>query len=128
MCGLLGAGIYLFSMFLGRPVSAPPTIGLAILISTMFAAAALLFPVYVLSGGIRCYDFFGFYQTIDWDEMGEMKVSSMLGLKYLVVNRVKKPDQIWIPLYLYDGAGFKGAVRERAGKGHGLVEALERYS
>lgn len=128
LCGLLGAFIYALAWFGGQPISAPPTIGMAILLGIFFAIAAVLFPVYVTADGVRCYNFFGAYNTIPFVEMEKFKVSSMLGLKYVVVNSADKIHDIWIPLYLYDRAGFKFAVRERAGASHPLVEVLERYS
>lgn len=127
-CGLVGAAIYLLAWARGVPISAPPTIGIVIAISTMFAVAVVLFPVYVLEEGVRCYNFYGFYRTIPFDAMERIKASSVCGLKYLVVSRAESQDSIWIPLYLHDHAGFKAAIRDRAGRNHPLLEALERYA
>lgn len=127
VCGLAGATMYVIAWLRGVPISAPPTIGLVLILATFFAVVVMLFPVYILKNGVRCYNFYGFYRTIDFDAMDTIKVSSVFGLKYLVVKRAESQDDIWIPLYLHDRASFKAAVRDRAGKGHPLVEALERY-
>src|SRR5436190_1288495 len=109
-CGLMGAAAYAITWVVGNPISGFPTIAIAIVTGLVFAIAAALFPVYVLPEGIRCYNFYGTYRTIGFDEMASIQVSSVFGLKYLVVNRAESQDQIWIPLYLYDRAGFRAAI------------------
>jgi hypothetical protein len=127
-CGLLGACYYVMCYFSGcRPVHALPTAGLSLGLGTVFAAAVVCFPVYVSPEGLRCYNFWGVYQSIGWFEIERISPTNLFGLKYLRVFSHETPAEIWLPLYLTNLREFTDDVRQFAGADHSLVAALENY-
>lgn len=126
LCGIIGIAFLAMCWMFGQPISPPPTLFLAILIGLVLAVFVVLFPVYVLPEGVRCYNYWGLYQTIAWNDFGEIRYCNIFGLKYLKANSLSG-GTIYIPLYLWNKVGFKSAVTERAGAVHPLVLALNQY-
>jgi hypothetical protein len=125
-CGLLGAFVYGTSWALGHPTEPLPTLGLTVFLGLYFAVAILLFPVYVLYEGIRCYDFSGAYHTIRWHKVGGIQRRNFLGLRYLLVKSTEG-GAIWLPMWLSDMESFTVAVGELAGPDHPLYLAIQEY-
>jgi hypothetical protein len=126
-CGVLGALLYFSTWMDGRPVPPDVTTVMALSLGVIFALAVVAFPVYVSAGGIRCYDFYGVYRTIPWDQMHCLRKRNLCGLRYLVIASPVIRAEIWVPLYLSDMPGFVGTVRQYAGDEHVLVAALHDY-
>lgn len=127
LCGIVGAIIFIVGWLAGSPVPLGITIGYAVFIGLMFAVAVLLFPLYVLPDGIRCYNFWGLYRTLRWEEIATVSKTNMLGLPYAIAKDANGRREIWVPLYLTNMPGFLVAVRAAAGEEHMLAKVAEPY-
>jgi hypothetical protein len=127
LCGIIGAIVYIQALVSGAPLPFGLTFGLALGFGLVFAVAVVCFPVYVRADGLRCYNFYGLYRTLRWEDIADIRKDGVLGLPYLVVSNSSGWRQVWVPLYLSDMPGFARAVRACTGDGHMLVEALEEY-
>jgi hypothetical protein len=125
-CSLLGALVYGATWLDGNPLSFPPTMLLAVGLGLVFALAVVAFPVYVLDEGVRCYNFYGVYGTIRWDDAIHIRRTNLFGLRYAVVSAPETSVELWLPLYLSDMNGFIAAIQEHVSDDHPLVMELER--
>ncbi len=127
ICGIVFGFGYVIAWFLsGRQPDAPPTIATAVVAGLLFAVAIIFWPVYVLSDGIRTYNYWGMYRTVPWTEFTVVERANIFGLRYLRFASIDG-TRLYIPLWLADMPGFAAIVRDRAGDVHPLVFALERY-
>jgi hypothetical protein len=96
----------------------------AVGVFVFIVAAVVLFRVYVSAEGLRCYSFWGNYHNLGWPEIDSVRPINLLGLRYLRVGSSQSGHTVWVPLFLADMPRFRAAVREFAGEGHILVNAL----
>lgn len=103
----------------------------AILAASLFSGAAFaiavrLQPVEVRDDGIWCYNFWGVYHLLNWQEIGRVREVNVLGFRYMVVSNETGKPELWIPRFLTDMPNFFKAVQACAGDDHALTEALRR--
>ena len=70
------------------------------------AIAAAYFQVYVSPDGLRCFDFWGKYRFVRWDEITRQAPINVLGLKYLRVFGSSLRRPLWVPLFLQQDEMF----------------------
>ena len=106
MLVLLSNTVFLVVRFLVTDASSDPRSlvvsmsQLTFVIIVLSLAAVIAFPLYVSQNGIRSYNAWGRYHTIEWSEMLAVKPMNLLGLRYLRVKAADSSQVIWIPLYL----------------------------
>lgn len=108
---------------LGRPISVPPTIGIAAAMSLVCAVAIVLYPVYLFPDGLRCYNYWGIYQTAKWEDIQGVRATSVFGMRYLVIQTTCH-SEIYLPLWLSGMSEFIRVVQAAAGNNHVLTKAL----
>jgi hypothetical protein len=82
------------------------------------------FKVYVSPEGLRCFNLWGLYRLLRWDDFRSVRPINALGLRYLLAYPADGGSALWLPLFLADGEGFHRLVREYAGPAHPLSRAL----
>ena len=97
---------------------------LALLALLVAWALAWLFPTRVGPGGVRSYNFWGLYRTLDWGEIHDVGQLRIPGLPYLLL-RDGQGGTLYVPGFLVDSDQFRWRVRELAGEDHPLSRALE---
>jgi hypothetical protein len=90
----------------------------------LFYLASLVFPVKVLSDGLRCYNTYGRYSSIKWADVTGVGFMTVYGLRYVVVDASTLTWPITVPLFLSDMAEFRRLVERQAGPNHMVVQAL----
>jgi hypothetical protein len=82
----------------------------------VFAGLILVecFKVKLKPSGISCFNFWGIYSFVLWDEMREVKTFNCLGLKYIRVFFRNSRIPLWVPLFIKNRSGFSKALSEFA--------------
>jgi hypothetical protein len=127
LCAIVAAAVYVGGWLTGNTPTLPSTAAAALTVGGLFGLAVLVCPVYVFPHGVRCYNFWGLYQTVTWEEISTIQKRYVFGLPYLTVRPAAGGGPIWLPLYLSNMERFVTAVRDRAGDDHPLVAELERW-
>lgn len=86
---------------------------LGVTFSAAFIAAALItvfYRVYTNEDGIRCFDFWGRYHHVPWNEVLRVRPGWFLWLPYLRLYSTARPP-IWVPLFLHRQRDFWDYVR-----------------
>jgi hypothetical protein len=124
--GVPGAALFYFLGGAQEPGELVLAGAVAVVLAALFAVAVACFPVYVRDDGLRCYNFYGVYQTLPWAAITNVRQESMFGFGYLIVGDGER--EIWVPLYLSDMQGFARTVRTHVGDQHPLAVALRGYA
>lgn len=98
------------------------------LLAACAAAAGLvvvLFRVRVGPEGLRAFNAWGLYRTVDWKDIEAVQLVSLLGLRYARAEIDKVGGPLWIPLFLARREQFAAMVREYAGADHPLTKTLD---
>jgi hypothetical protein len=114
---------------LGLPIFATGVVAavaageVAAVVCLVFAIA--YFRIHVGTWGVRCFDFWGLYHEVAWDEIVAVRPMNFLfGLSFLRTFRADGRRPLWLPQFLVDGERFTGLVRRFAGPTHPLTRAL----
>lgn len=75
------------------------------------------FPITVYHNGIQCYNYYGVYQFIKWEEITNAYYKSVEGFKYVFIETQTSKSPITIPLYLDDMEDFIDLIRKKDSKG-----------
>lgn len=106
----------------------------AVWISTLIAdiflnfICAAYFKVKLKPSGISCFNFWGIYSFVLWDEVREVKTFNLLGLKYLRVFFRNSRIPLWVPLFIKNRKDFSAALCEFAPVSNSLRLAFEQNS
>jgi len=73
---------------------------------------SLFFPVKVYKEGIRCYNFYGFYKNVRWNDIRYVTSLHTNGLKYAEIKVNGLKTKITIPLFLGNMKEFKELVKK----------------
>ena len=92
---------------------------------TAFLMCAV-YKVKISSTGIKCFDFWGRYHTIDWAGISTISPFNFCGLKYLRIHLPQKKIRMWLPLFLIDMQRFHLLVQVYAGADNPLAVQLRR--
>lgn len=71
------------------------------------------YKITITNEGLRGYDFWGVYHTINWKGIIKVTPVKILGLKYIKINNEDSSRPLWIPLFLNDMDGFIKEVKGR---------------
>lgn len=93
-----------------------------------FWVASLLFPVKLYETGVRCYNVYGFYKTVRWEDMESAKLMRILGFQYVSVSAPSLGSPITIPTHLRNIDTFHQLVVQHAGIENPLAQTLESVS
>ena len=121
--------IYLVTLFilgisdysLGKPINLICIVYIISIISGIFFVPLLTilftkcFPVIVKTEGLRSYNAFGFYKDIIWEDIRNIKLINLLGVKYIRIYSISKESPIWIPLWLKDNHSFLKSIKSCGG-------------
>ena len=80
-------------------------------------------PVRMKPAGLYCRDTMGQKRFVAWQEISSVRPMRLFGLPYLALRVSWHPRLLMLPLWLADMAGFRAAVRLRAGNEHALCSA-----
>jgi hypothetical protein len=96
------------------------------LIFDVFAGLILVecFKVKLKPSGISCFNFWGIYSFVLWDEIREVKTFNFLGLKYIRVFFRNSRIPLWVPLFIKNRRGFSKALTEFAPEDNLLRQAF----
>ena len=87
---------------------------------------AAYFKVKLNPHGISCFYCWGIYSFVLWDEMREVKIFNLLGLKYIRGVFRNSRIQLWVPLFIKNRKGFSAALCEFAPVSNLLRQAFEQ--
>jgi hypothetical protein len=87
--------------------------------------AVFYYKVYVGPEGVRCYNFWGLYRTVAWDDFAAIRPVNFCGLRFLRVRSTSPGTPIWVPLFLTKPRMFEEAVIRHGGVTHPLARALD---
>jgi hypothetical protein len=90
----------------------------------LFYIAVIAFPVKVLAHGLRAYNSYGRYFTVEWAHIDRVGLMNVGGLPYLSIHSSKLKQEITLPLWLENMPEFIQLVEQQAGSHHQLVRAL----
>ena len=96
----------------GQPINEIVSIFIFTFISGIFVVPLLtwiiirIFPVYVLKEGLRSYNIYCFYKTIQWNEIQTIRPISIIGFKYIRVKSKSGGPPIWIPIWINNKKDF----------------------
>ena len=98
------------------------------LICDVFAGLILIwyFKVKLTPRGISCFNFWGIYSFVLWDEMREVKIFNHFGLKCIRVFFRNSRIPLWVPLFIKNRKSFTAALCEFAPASNLLRQAFER--
>jgi hypothetical protein len=126
---MLGAGAAGLDAMRGMPFRLPPPIPVASAIGVLLLLGGLvwIFPYRVLEDRLEGYDAQGGRLRFEWWEIASARKSSLLGMTFLRLTSLDRPDVMWLPLFLRNMDRFRENVTKHAGADHPLAEALERF-
>jgi hypothetical protein len=84
------------------------------------------YKVKISPDGISCFNFWGIYSFVVWDEIRGVRVVNFLGLKYEKVFFSNARFPLWVPLFIKNRDGFTKALSEFAPTSNLLRQAFER--
>jgi len=87
-----------------------------------------VYKIYVGTTYIHCYSMMGFYSTVSWHEIKNVRFVSTYGMTYLYLQTTQQSAPLTIPVWLKDKQKFISLVRKHAGEQHPLALALEEYA
>ena len=87
---------------------------------------AAYFKVKLNPRGISCFNFWGIYSFVLWDEMRGVKIVNFLGLKYVRVFFRNSLFPLWVPLFIKNRQGFSKALSEFAPPSNLLRQMFEQ--
>jgi hypothetical protein len=87
---------------------------------------AAYFKVKLNPRGISCFNFWGIYSFVLWDEMRDAKIFNLFGLKYVRVFFRNSRIPLWVPLFIKNREGFSAALCEFAPTSNMLRQAFVR--
>lgn len=99
--------------------------GAVFVLAPVVAVISWFFKVFISPEGVRCYNFWGTYRTVEWADVARADRISMLGLKFILVHSRRRPDPLWLPRFLSNRAAFDQLVAQYAGVDHPLTQAME---
>ena len=75
-----------------------------------------------IAEGLRAFNAWGLYRTVDWKDIEAVQLVSLLGLHYARAEIDKVGGPLWIPLFLARREQFAAMVRTYAGADHPLTK------
>lgn len=103
-------------------------VGITVLIFDVVAGLILIecYKVKLMPNGISCYNIWGIYSFVLWDEIRDVKTFNLLGLNYVRVFFRHSNTPLWVPTFLKNRDGFSKALSEFAPPSNLLRQAFER--
>jgi hypothetical protein len=87
---------------------------------------AAYYKVKLNSHGISCFNFWGIYSFVLWEEMREIKTFNLFGLKYIRVFFRNSRIPLWVPLFIKNRNEFSKILVESAPVSNLLRQAFEQ--
>jgi hypothetical protein len=84
------------------------------------------FKVKLKPNGISCYNFWGIYSFVLWEEMRAVKMFNLFGLKYARVFFRNSNIPLWVPLFIKNRNEFSKALSEFAPPPNLLRQVFEK--
>ncbi|HQR09479.1 MAG TPA: hypothetical protein PLN21_21835 [Gemmatales bacterium] len=100
-----------------------PILGIFVMCLVLTLIAIPLFPVIVWPEGLKTYNFWGGYVSVNWSDIVSTNSMNLLGLRY-VTFRTTNNKTLYIPRFLTNFVGFRDQVAAWAGEHHLLTQAL----
>lgn len=103
-------------------------IGVIVLVVDILAGLILVecFKVKLKPTGISCYNFWGIYSFVLWNEIREAKIINFLGLKFVRVFFRNSRIPLWVPLFIKNRKGFSAALSGFAPASNLLRQVFEQ--
>ena len=83
------------------------------------------FKVKLKPNGISCFNFWGIYSFVLWEEMRAIKIFSLFGLRYARVFFRDSKFPLWVPLFIKNRQEFSKALSEFAPSSNLLRQTFE---
>jgi len=86
------------------------------------------FKVKLKPNGISCFNFWGIYSFVLWEEMRAIKIFDLFGLQYARVFFRDSKVPLWVPLFIKNRQEFSKALSEFAPSSNLLRQTFEQQN
>lgn len=127
-----GGAVVVFGVIAAVSVRPPAPVALfvclliVLMVNAGLQAARHVFPVGIGPKGLHAYDFWGYYRTVEWEQMQGCHVRSILpGMPYLIIESSGEGAVLTVPRFLENFPLFRELVLQYAPPGNPLSRYLE---
>ena len=123
---VLAAAVWMVGWMQNESVQPLYLAGLIPTVSLLLSLVVSASPVTLNALGIHGQTFFGQRRFVAWDDVQELELKNLFGLRYLRLAGTDGESPLWLPLFWKRPDAFAAAVHELAGASHPCTTALEQ--